>query len=136
MKSCLLAPRENNFHDFLRLLETNILSHFCLSTCAGLPPSPPAASSSVSAIDDGPYSGRNNHGQAIKPLGVDVPKNKTDGLTQSMIAVIILSSFSAFVVCLGIIWLILLKYGACVKEPEHIPQAITFSPAKPSGTSL
>ncbi|XWS18864.1 hypothetical protein CRYUN_Cryun32bG0081600 [Craigia yunnanensis] len=101
----------------------------------GLPPSPPAASSSVSAIDDGPYSGRNNHGQAIKPLGVDVPKKKRNGLTRSMIAVIILSSFSAFVVCLGIIWLILLKYGACVKEPEHIPQAITFSPAKPSGAA-
>ncbi|XWS20136.1 hypothetical protein CRYUN_Cryun31cG0074700 [Craigia yunnanensis] len=101
----------------------------------GLPPSPPAASSSVSAIDDGPYSGHNNHGQAIKPLGVDVPKKKRDGLTQSMIAVIILSSFSAFGVCLGIIWLILFKYGACVKELEHIPQAITFSPAKPSGAT-
>ncbi|XVE88704.1 hypothetical protein DITRI_Ditri19aG0090200 [Diplodiscus trichospermus] len=101
----------------------------------GLPPSPPAASSSVSAIDDEPYSGHNNHGQAIKPLGVDVPKKKRDGLTRSMIAVIILSSFSAFVVCLGIIWLILLKYGACIKEPEHIPQAITFSPAKPSGAA-
>ncbi|XVF25146.1 hypothetical protein REPUB_Repub13aG0188500 [Reevesia pubescens] len=101
----------------------------------GLPPSPPAASSSVSAIDDGPYSGRNNHGQAVKPLGVDVSKKKRDGLTRSMIAVIILSSFSAFVVCLGIIWLILLRCGACIKEPEHIPQAITFSPAKPSGAT-
>ncbi|XVF26973.1 hypothetical protein REPUB_Repub14bG0066500 [Reevesia pubescens] len=97
----------------------------------GLPPSPPAASSSVSAIDDGPYSGHNNHGQEMKPLGVDVPRKKRDGLTRSMIAVIILSSFSAFVVCLGIIWLILLKYGACVKEPEHIP----LSPAKQSGAT-
>ncbi|XVF86821.1 hypothetical protein PTKIN_Ptkin18bG0073300 [Pterospermum kingtungense] len=101
----------------------------------GLPPSPPAASSIVSDMDDGPYSGQNNHGQAIKPLGADVPRKKRDGLTRSVIAVIILSSFSAFVVCLGVIWLILLKYGACVKEPEPRPQAITFSPAKPSGSA-
>ncbi|EOY27134.1 Kinase superfamily protein isoform 4 [Theobroma cacao] len=99
----------------------------------GLPASPPAASSSASAIDDGPYSGHDNHGEAIKPLGVDVPRKKTDGIRQSLIAVIILSCFSAFVVCLGIIWLILLKYGACVKEREHLPQAIKSSPEKPSG---
>ncbi|KHG10359.1 Receptor-like serine/threonine-protein kinase ALE2 [Gossypium arboreum] len=101
----------------------------------GLPPSPPVASSSVSAIDDGPFTGRNNHGQVIKPLGVDVPKRKREGPTRSMIAVIILSSFSAFVVCLGIIWLILWKWGACVKEPEHKPQTTKFSPPPPSGTS-
>ncbi|XVE51932.1 hypothetical protein DITRI_Ditri02bG0079900 [Diplodiscus trichospermus] len=101
----------------------------------GLPPSPPVASSSVSAIDDGPYSGHNNHGQPIKPLGVDVSGKKRDGFTRSTIAVIILSSFLAFVVCLGIIWLILLKLGASIKEPEHIPQATTFSPAKPSGAT-
>ncbi|XP_021293955.1 receptor-like serine/threonine-protein kinase ALE2 isoform X1 [Herrania umbratica] len=99
----------------------------------GLPASPPAASSSASAIDDGPYSGHDNHGEAVKPLGVDVPRKKTNGIRQSMIAVIILSCFSAFVVCLGIIWLILLKYGACVNEREHLPQAIKSSPEKPSG---
>ncbi|KAK8618745.1 hypothetical protein V6N13_132726 [Hibiscus sabdariffa] len=101
----------------------------------GLPTSPPAASSSVSAIDDRPYSGSNNHGQAAKPLGVYVPKAR-DGFIRGMIAVILLSSFSAFVVCSsGIIWLILSKYGACVKGPEHIPLAITFSPAKPPVSS-
>ncbi|KAK8581149.1 hypothetical protein V6N12_071389 [Hibiscus sabdariffa] len=101
----------------------------------GLPPSPPVASSSVSAVDDGPYTGRNYHGQAIKPLGVDVPKRKREGITRSMIAVIILSCFSAFVVCLGIIWLILWKYGACIKNLEHVPQTTTFSPSKPSGSA-
>ncbi|KAL4278593.1 hypothetical protein GQ457_03G041030 [Hibiscus cannabinus] len=101
----------------------------------GLPPSPPVASSSVSAVDDGPYTGRNYHGQAIKPLGVDVPKRKREGITRSMIAVIILSCFSAFVVCLGIIWLILWKYGACIKKLEHLPQTTTFSPSKPSGSA-
>ncbi|KAE8699430.1 Kinase superfamily protein isoform 3 [Hibiscus syriacus] len=101
----------------------------------GLPPSPPAASSSVSVVDDGPYTGRNYHGQAIKPLGVDVPTRKREGLTRSMIAVIVLSSFSAFVVCLGIVWLILWKFGACVKEPKHVPQTTTFSPSKPSGSA-
>ncbi|KAK8551292.1 hypothetical protein V6N12_039940 [Hibiscus sabdariffa] len=101
----------------------------------GLPPSPPVASSRVSAVDDGPYTGRNYHGQAIKPLGVDVPKRKREGLTRSMIAVIILSSFSAFVVCLGIIWLVLWKYGACIKEPELIRQTTTVSPPKPSGST-
>ncbi|KAL4290061.1 hypothetical protein GQ457_14G007020 [Hibiscus cannabinus] len=101
----------------------------------GLPPSPPAASLSISAIDDKPYSGSNNHGQAAKPLGVYVPKTR-DGFTRGMVAVILLSSFSAFVVCSsGIIWLILSKYGACVKGPEHIPLAITFSPAKPPVSS-
>ncbi|PPR87499.1 hypothetical protein GOBAR_AA33194 [Gossypium barbadense] len=101
----------------------------------GLPPSPPVASSSVSAIDDGPFTGHNNHGQAIKPLGVDVPKRKREGPTRSMIAVIILSSFSAFVVCLGIIWLILWKWGACVNEPEHKQQTTKFSPPPPSGST-
>ncbi|MBA0623107.1 hypothetical protein Godav_008593 [Gossypium davidsonii] len=101
----------------------------------GLPPSPPIASSSVSAIDDGPFTGHNNHGQAIKPFGVDVPKRKREGPTRSMIAVIILSSFSAFVVCLGIIWLFLWKWGACVNEPEHKPQTTTFSPPPPSGST-
>ncbi|GMI91764.1 hypothetical protein like AT5G56890 [Hibiscus trionum] len=101
----------------------------------GLPPSPPVASSRVSAVDDGPYTGRNYHGQAIKPLGVDVPKRKREGLTRSMIAVIILSSFSAFIVCLGIIWLILWKYGACIKEREHIRQTTTVSPPKLSGST-
>lgn len=120
----------------LRDFESNILCHFSLSTYAGLPPAPPAATSSVSEIYDGPYSGHNYHGEAIKPLGVDVSRKKRDGLTRSMIAVIILSAFSAFVVCLGLIWLILLKYGACVKEPEPRPQAIAFSPAKPSGTFI
>ncbi|OMO66229.1 hypothetical protein COLO4_30679 [Corchorus olitorius] len=56
----------------------------------GLPPSPPGASTGVSAVDDGPFSGHNNHGQAAKPLGVDVPRKNREGLKRSMIAVIIL----------------------------------------------
>ncbi|OMO70750.1 hypothetical protein CCACVL1_18670 [Corchorus capsularis] len=99
----------------------------------GLPPSPPAASTGVSAVDDGPFSGHNNHGQAAKPLGVDVPRKNREGLKRSMIAVIILSSFSAFIVCLGIIWLILLKYGYCVKKPDQKPQTIAPTSEKPSG---
>ncbi|XP_039041116.1 receptor-like serine/threonine-protein kinase ALE2 [Hibiscus syriacus] len=103
----------------------------------GLPPSPPAVSSSVSSIGDGPYSGSNNHGQAAKPLGVYASEKTRVGVTRGMIAAIIVSSFSAFVVCSsGIIWLIVSKYGACVEGPEHMPQAITFSPAKPPGTSV
>ncbi|KAE8708708.1 Receptor-like serine/threonine-protein kinase ALE2 [Hibiscus syriacus] len=101
----------------------------------GFPPSPPVARSSVSAIDDGPYSGSKNHRQAAKPLGVYVSKKTRDGVTRGIIAVIILSTFSAFVVCSpGIIWLIVSKYRACVEELEHIPQAITSSPAKPPST--
>ncbi|XP_039049293.1 probable serine/threonine-protein kinase PBL7 [Hibiscus syriacus] len=71
----------------------------------------------------------------ILSLGSPYYSKRREGLARSMIAVIILSSFSAFVVCLGIIWLIVWKYGACIKEPENIRKTTTVSPPKPSGSA-
>ncbi|KAL5824333.1 hypothetical protein ACOSQ3_020396 [Xanthoceras sorbifolium] len=99
----------------------------------GLPPSPPSPRSDITTVDDGPYAGRDNNGQAIKPLGVDVPKRKKNGLSGSMIAVIALSSFTAFILCFGIAWLIIMKRGACVHQSEQVPHDLISSPAKPSG---
>ncbi|CAB4272395.1 unnamed protein product [Prunus armeniaca] len=100
----------------------------------GLPPSPPSASSSISTTDDGPYTGKENNGRAIKPLGVDVPRRKRDGLGKSMIAVIVVSSFTAFLLCVGVVWLLLLKCGPChSRQLEKFPQTLTSSPTKLSG---
>ncbi|KAK9282400.1 hypothetical protein L1049_005317 [Liquidambar formosana] len=98
----------------------------------GLPPSPPSALSNIATIDDGPYAGHDNNGRTIKPLGVEVPIGKKDSLGGSMIAVIALSSFMAFVICMGIAWLLLLKCGVC--RPEQVPHAL-ISSAKPSGAA-
>ncbi|XP_044496878.1 receptor-like serine/threonine-protein kinase ALE2 isoform X2 [Mangifera indica] len=95
----------------------------------GLPPSPPLAQSDISSTNDGPYDSGDNSGQAIKPLGVDIPRRKKGGLSRSMIVVIVLSSFTAFVLCCGIAWLLLLKCGASKQNPH----AFISSPSKPSG---
>lgn len=99
----------------------------------GLPPSPPSAPSTISTIDDGPYIGNDNHGRAIKPLGVDVPRRKKGGLGRSMIAVIALSSFTAFLLCVGGIWILLLKCGPCARQQENFAQTLSSSPTKLSG---
>ncbi|XP_048319968.2 receptor-like serine/threonine-protein kinase ALE2 [Ziziphus jujuba] len=98
----------------------------------GLPPSPPSAPFSISTIDNGPHAGKEN---PLKPLGVDVTRRRNDGLGRSMLAVIVLSSVTAFIVCLGVVWLLLLKYGPHVHQPEHTPQALTSTPAKETGVS-
>jgi hypothetical protein len=103
-------------------------------TCTGLPPSPPLASSAISTIDDGPYTGQDNNGGVIKPIGVDVPRKRNTGLKGSMIAVIALSSFTAFLLCVGFVWLLLLKCRSHTHQPETFPQALTSSPTKLSGT--
>ncbi|KAA8534836.1 hypothetical protein F0562_029722 [Nyssa sinensis] len=56
---------------------------------AGLPPSPPSAPSSI-IIDGVPYSGRDNNGRTIHPLGVDVRrKQHKDGFSGGIIAIIV-----------------------------------------------
>lgn len=102
--------------------------------CTGLPPSPPSSSSASSTIDDGPYTGQDNNGRVIKPIGVDVPRKRNTGLKGSMIAVIALSSFTAFLLCVGFVWLLLLKCRSHTHQPENFPQALTSSPTKLSGT--
>lgn len=83
-------------------------------------------------MDDGPYIGNDNHGRAIKPLGVDVPRRKKGGLGISMIAVIALSSFTAFLLCVGVIWILLLKCGS-TRQRENFAQTVSSSPTKLSG---
>ncbi|KAH9713386.1 protein kinase domain-containing protein [Citrus sinensis] len=98
----------------------------------GLPPSPPSQSS-ISTEDDGPYAGRDNKRQALKPLGVEVPMRKKGRLRGSMIAAIVLSSFTALVLCFGIA-VFLLKRGA-FRQPEQTPHDVICAPAKLSGAT-
>ncbi|KAL6972716.1 hypothetical protein U1Q18_026889 [Sarracenia purpurea var. burkii] len=96
----------------------------------GLPPSPPMV---PSTIDDQPYPGHDNDGGAIKPLGVNVPSKRKNRPHGGMIAVTVLSSLAAFVVCMGVIWLFLLKFGG-VHQREQTPHVSISSHEKPSGT--
>uniref|UniRef100_A0A5B6YLM2 Putative receptor-like serine/threonine-protein kinase ALE2 n=1 Tax=Davidia involucrata TaxID=16924 RepID=A0A5B6YLM2_DAVIN len=101
----------------------------------GLPPSPPSVPSIAASMDNLPYPGHDNDGRAIKPIGVDVPRKQKGGLGGSMIAVIVLSSVTAFVVCIGVIWLLLLKCGGCALQSEQTPHVLMSSHGKPSGAA-
>lgn len=72
---------------------------------------------------------------AIKPLGVDV--RKQNGKTnRNLIAVIILSSFSALILCVGAAWFLWLKQ----RDHSHLPATNLHKMlplfAKSSGTFL
>ncbi|KAJ8535858.1 hypothetical protein K7X08_034259 [Anisodus acutangulus] len=100
----------------------------------GLPPSPPTHYSSSATIDDLPaYPGNENDGRTIKPLGVDVSRMRKKGITRNMIVVIVLSSFTAFVLCMGFIWLLLFKCGCCAQSPKQPPHILLSSQGKTSG---
>lgn len=98
----------------------------------GLPPSPPAPSS-ISTIDEKPNPVIDNNGMEMKPLGVEVRRRKKGRIGRGIIAVIVLSSFTAFVICLGVVWLLLLKCRCQVPKPHDIPQASMFFSTKPIG---
>lgn len=100
----------------------------------GLPPSPPPAPSDVAVISDKPKPGLDSNGMALKPLGVDVPKRKKNEVSGSLLTVIVLSCFTAFVIFAAITWLLLLKRGAC-DQPEQILPPSDSSPAKSAGIS-
>ncbi|PSS07348.1 Receptor-like serine/threonine-protein kinase [Actinidia chinensis var. chinensis] len=100
----------------------------------GLPPSPPSVPSSTGTVDDQPNHGHGNDGSTIKPLGVDVPRKNKDEPHGSMITVIVLSSVTAFVVCIAVIWLLLLKCG-CVHQHKQTPHVLISSEGKPSGAA-
>jgi len=99
-------------------------------TYSGLPPSPP---SNVYGIDVKPYSGHDNNGTIMKPLGVDISRKQKEVSGGRVVIVIILSSFTAFVLFIGFAWLFLLKCGSCNLEPEHILDAKIPSSSKQSG---
>ncbi|XP_022964175.1 receptor-like serine/threonine-protein kinase ALE2 isoform X3 [Cucurbita moschata] len=99
----------------------------------GLPPSPPLPPSGTSSINDGLNTSNTNIGNAIKPLGVDVPRRRKEGLSGNMIAVITISSFTAFVMCVGLAWLCLLRCRVFAHQAAQAPQNLIASPTKPSG---
>jgi len=101
-----------------------------LITYSGLPPSPP---SNVYGIDVEPYPGHDNNGTIIKPLGVDVSRKQKEGSGGRMLIMIILSSFTAFLLFIGLAWIFLLKCGSSTLEPGHIPDAKISSSSMRSG---
>ncbi|CAK7356859.1 unnamed protein product [Dovyalis caffra] len=100
----------------------------------GLPPSPPSPVS-ISTGDDGPHTGHDNNRTTNKPFAVYVHRRKKHGLGGSMIAVIVLSSFTVLVICMAIAWLLQLKCGTQVHESQQVPQELVSSPVKASGTT-
>lgn len=100
----------------------------------GLPPSPPSAGG---IIDDGPYPGTDGNTRTIKPLGVDLPKKQNKkGLSGGIIAVIVLSSSLAIILCSAAAWIFLFKCRDNVSQPGLTPKVLQPYLAKPSGNSI
>ncbi|KAK6148722.1 hypothetical protein DH2020_016247 [Rehmannia glutinosa] len=97
----------------------------------GLPPSPPSRPSGSATIDVQPYPGRGNDDGPIKPLGVDVPRRKKNDSSKTMVIIVVLSSVTAFVVCMGFILLFLSKCSRCLYRRSE--QGLIYSDRKPSG---
>ncbi|KAK1362825.1 Receptor-like serine/threonine-protein kinase ALE2 [Heracleum sosnowskyi] len=99
----------------------------------GLPPSPPSVHSSAANIDDHEYPHNENDGMPEKPLGVDVSRARKGGTDGSLIAVIVLSSATAFIVCMGVVWFMLVKCGCSICQTNQTD--VVSSRSKPSGTT-
>ncbi|CAL9097524.1 unnamed protein product [Musa acuminata var. zebrina] len=95
----------------------------------GLPPSPPTAPGNIN-INDGSY-GNDNNPRTIHPLAVDVRRQK-EKQNHSLVAVLAISAVIAFILCVGAVWLLLLKCRAGSHLPQT-PQALTRPLAKASG---
>lgn len=94
----------------------------------GLPPSPP---SSISAIDGAPYSGHGNNGRTIHPLGVDIGRQQhKNGLSGSVVAIIVLSVSMVVILCCVVAWVLLFKHR---DRQQDSTQATRSSLSKPSG---
>ncbi|KAL2332278.1 hypothetical protein Fmac_019859 [Flemingia macrophylla] len=98
----------------------------------GLPPFPP---SNLYGIDVEPYSGRGNNGTMVKPLGVDVSRKKREENGGRVVIMILLTSFTVFVLFMGVAWLCLLKCSFCNLDPENVPDVKIPSSSKQSGTA-
>ncbi|XP_057771667.1 receptor-like serine/threonine-protein kinase ALE2 isoform X2 [Salvia miltiorrhiza] len=94
----------------------------------GLPASPPAWPSSSATIDVQPDPG--GRSGPIKPLGVDVARVRKNQSANNIIIVIVLSSLTAFVVCMGFILLVLSK---CRNARETHHQGLIPQDGKQSG---
>ncbi|KAK4781172.1 hypothetical protein SAY87_017278 [Trapa incisa] len=96
----------------------------------GLPASPPS-SPGTSISGSMPSSGNQSNRQTIKPLGVKVPKQaKHLAISRITIAVVVLSSFSALVLCAVIILLLKHKLHSPLSKDHHLPPP----PAKSSAS--
>ncbi|KAI3727324.1 hypothetical protein L1987_67137 [Smallanthus sonchifolius] len=104
----------------------------------GLPPSPSSIPSNTDVTIDQSDS-VNDKGMPAKPFGVDIHRNGRDDKSKpngSIIAVVVLSSVTAFVVLIGAIWLLLLKFGCCSSAAGSETNRLTRtqSHGRPSGT--
>ncbi|KAM0835676.1 hypothetical protein ACQ4PT_062784 [Festuca glaucescens] len=95
----------------------------------GLPPSPP------SAPDGGGHGafGNSRNARAMKPLGVDVgrPKRKVNG---SVIAIAVLSTVIALIICIAAAWLLILKFRDSDDIAQRYPHSAIPKFSRSSGT--
>ncbi|KAK9071220.1 hypothetical protein SSX86_009788 [Deinandra increscens subsp. villosa] len=97
----------------------------------GLPPSPPMPSSSNGG--NSPY-GRGNNGRDIKPLGVDVSKQRHNNkLSGGVISIIALSAAVAVVLACVAVWVLVVKRRDHVARSGPNASAILPSVSKLSG---
>lgn len=103
----------------------------------GLPPSPPSIASNLAAIDDHPHPGNNkdNDGSLLKPLGVNVPRRNKNRSYRSLLAAIVLSSITAFVICASIAWVLIVRCKYSAHHLEEVPPTPVSSSTKVSGTT-
>ncbi|KAK1417404.1 hypothetical protein QVD17_26531 [Tagetes erecta] len=98
----------------------------------GLPPSPPMPSSS-SGGNDGPY-GRGGNGRDIKPLGVDVSKQRHNNkLSGGVISIIALSAVVAVVLACVAVWVLMVKRRYHGPQSGPATSATLLSVTKSSG---
>nr|XP_043623347.1 receptor-like serine/threonine-protein kinase ALE2 isoform X2 [Erigeron canadensis] len=97
----------------------------------GLPPSPPMPSSR-NGMNGEPY-GHGNNGRDIKPLGVDVGKQKhSNRLSGGVISIIILSAVVAVILVSVAVWVLLVK-NRDRSRPGQTPTTTLPSVTKSSG---
>ena len=103
----------------------------------GLPPSPPSIASNLAAIDDHPYPAKNkgNDGSLLKPLGVNVPRRNKNRSYRSLLAAIVISSITAFVICASIAWVLIVRCKYSAHHLEVVPPTPVSSFTKVSGTT-
>ncbi|PKA56460.1 Receptor-like serine/threonine-protein kinase ALE2 [Apostasia shenzhenica] len=99
----------------------------------GLPPPPPSAPAYGDA--DGREYGSGNNARAIRPLAVDVRKQKRK-LRGSIIAIIVLSSVIAFILVVGAAWLLFSKQREHSNLPEPSSHSLQAPLAKPLGAGI
>ncbi|KAD2028398.1 hypothetical protein E3N88_41994 [Mikania micrantha] len=98
----------------------------------GLPPSPPMPSSSNGGNGE-PYGGGSN-GRDIKPLGVDVSKQRHNNkLSGGLISIIALSAVVALVLTCVAVWVLVVKRKDHWARPGPTPSATLLSATKSSG---